>query len=118
MKIAVVLFSFVFCFNAAAKPTHHEKYYQKIKCNELGGIMEYTLPDKTRIDCLTDTYAIEFDFAKKWAESVGQALYYALQTNRRAGVALILENGARDMKYARRLAHIATKYDITVWLIW
>lgn len=96
---------------------HPEKYYQKIKCDELGGVTEYVLADRTRIDCLTDTYAIEFDFAYKWAESVGQALYYALKTNRRAGIALILENTSRDMKYAHHLADIAAKYDIIVWLI-
>ena len=29
------------------------------------GIEEYELPDKTKVDLLTDKYAIEFDFANK-----------------------------------------------------
>lgn len=49
----------------------NEKYYQTEMCQELGGEMEYLLFDKTRVDCLTDEYAIEVDFAKKWAEAIG-----------------------------------------------
>lgn len=117
MKTVIALFLIFLCSDAVSKTAHPEKYYQKIKCDELGGVTEYVLADRTRIDCLTETYAIEFDFAQKWAESVGQALYYALRTNRRAGIALILENPTRDMKYAHRLAILASQYDITVWLI-
>jgi len=47
-------------------------------------------------------YPIEFDFGKKWAESLGQALYYSLQTGNRAGIVLILE-GPQDRKYWIRL---------------
>lgn len=117
MKTVIALFLLFVCSDAMSKKLHPEKYYQNIKCDELDGVTEYTLSDRTRIDCLTDIYAIEFDFADKWAESVGQALYYALKTNRRPGIALILENPTRDMKYAHHLADIAAKYDITVWLI-
>ena len=35
----------------------------------------------TSIDCLTSDYTVEFDFAPKWAESMGQSLYYANMTN-------------------------------------
>jgi hypothetical protein len=48
------------------------------------------LPDGTRCDCLTDVHAIEFDFGNNWAEAVGQSAYYALQTNRKAGIVLVL----------------------------
>lgn len=39
-----------------------EKDYQKETCN---GVMEYRLDDGCRVDCLTDEYAIEYDFANK-----------------------------------------------------
>lgn len=42
------------------------------------------------------------DFGPKWAEAIGQALYYSLQTGKRAGVALILEK-PKDHKYWIRL---------------
>jgi len=32
--------------------------------------------------------AIEIDFAEKWAESIGQSLYYSIQTGRRTGGAI------------------------------
>ncbi|MCK4758833.1 MAG: hypothetical protein KAT69_02225 [Candidatus Aminicenantes bacterium] len=63
-----------------------EKDYQQEYCK---GIMEFRLPDRTRVDCLTEDHAIEFDFGKKWAEAVGQSLHYAAHTGRRAGIVLI-----------------------------
>lgn len=62
---------------------HHEKYYQDKWCAEHGGVTEYVLPDGARVDCLTDTHAVEFDWAKKWAEGYGQARYYAAITGKR-----------------------------------
>ena len=96
---------------------HHERYYQKIFCSALGGQVEYVLPDHTRVDCLLPDYAIEVDFAPKWAESVGQALYYARETHKRPGVLLILEDPERDMRYLRRLRILARQYGIKVWVI-
>ena len=60
------------------------------------------LPDKTRCDCLTQTHAIELDFGAKWYQAIGQAMYYSLQTGKRAGVALVIED-PKDMKYWYRL---------------
>jgi hypothetical protein len=60
------------------------------------------LPGGTRCDCLTDTHAIEFDFGNKWAEALGQSSYYSLQTGRKPGIVLILEN-MKDRRYWIRL---------------
>ena len=65
------------------------------------------LHDKTRVDCLTHTHAIEFDFAAKWAESIGQALYYAEVTNKKPGIVLIIEDKTKDNKYVKRANTIA-----------
>jgi hypothetical protein len=46
---------------------HPERWYQEQWCEAMGGQTEVVLPDKTRVDCLTDEYAIEVDFAPKWA---------------------------------------------------
>ncbi|MFC2073874.1 hypothetical protein ACFLR3_01340, partial [Campylobacterota bacterium] len=75
-----------------AKHLYKEKVYQEHFCNKFGGVTEYRLKDKTRVDCLLDEYAIEVDFASKWAESIGQSLYYASQTSRKAAVLLIMED--------------------------
>lgn len=88
--------------NIGHAATYPEKHYQDPWCSEHHGQAEVVLPDKTRADCITGTHAIEFDFGRKWAESLGQALYYSLQTGKRAGIVLILER-PEDRKYFIRL---------------
>ena len=97
-----------------AKHTHKESYYQNIFCDKMGGKAEVVLKDRTRIDCLTDKYAIEVDFANKWAESIGQSLHYGLMTKRQSGVYLIIED-EKDFRYLDRLNRVVDKYDIKVW---
>jgi len=100
-----------------AKHLHKEKYYQKIFCNKMNGVMEYTLRDKTRIDCLTSSYAIEVDFANKWAESIGQSLYYGLMTNKKPGILLIMEKPKKDIRYLKRLKKVVEIQKIRIWTI-
>lgn len=92
---------------------HPEKWYQERWCVENDGQVEVVLPDKTRCDCLTDTHAIEFDFGSKWAEAIGQSLYYSIQTGKRAGVVLILEKEA-DRKYWIRLNTIIEHFGLPI----
>ena len=66
------------------------------------GEIEVKLPDKTRVDCLTDEYAIEFDWAPKWAEGIGQSLYYAKMTGKKPAIALILKK-PQDERYVKRI---------------
>lgn len=96
---------------------HNEKYYQTKLCDELGGVMEQSLLDRTRIDCLTDEYAIEVDFAKKWAESVGQSLYYAEMTEKKPAVGFIVRDTKQDKRHMKRLKVLADKYGIKIFKI-
>ena len=93
-----------------------EAHYRDAWAKEHGGKVEVVLPDRTRCDIVTDTHAIEVDYAKKWAEAIGQSLYYALQTNKRADIVLILEK-KKDYRYALRLGSVieANKLPIDVW---
>ena len=100
--LLVCLFGGFVPTGALAKHQHLEKWYQNKWCAEHRGQAEVVLPDGTRADCLTDTHAVEFDFGGKWAEAIGQALYYGLQTGKRPGVVLILEN-EKDSKHWLRL---------------
>ncbi|MBQ8475514.1 hypothetical protein IJ531_00470 [bacterium] len=111
MKKIILIFSLLLVPLCLAKHTNKESYYQNIWCSEQKGIMEYILPDKTRVDCLTKDYAVEFDFASKWAESAGQALYYAKMTGKKPAIVLILEN-AGDEKYYKRADLLAQTYNI------
>ena len=106
----------LFATTASAKHLHSERYYQEQWCNDHGGKLEYTLDDRTRVDCLTDTYAIEFDFAPKWAEAVGQSLYYGLKTGKKPGIVLIIE-ADEDDKHLKKLQPLAEKYGITIWTV-
>ena len=69
------------------------------------------MKDGTRCDILTATHAIEVDFAKKWAEAIGQSLNYALHTGKRAGVALIVLSPS-DKKYIERVRKISAEYSL------
>ncbi len=95
---------------------HNEKYYQTLLCKRLDGVTEYSLPDRTRVDCLTDEYAIEIDFAKKWAESIGQSLYYAKMTNKQPAIGLILDID-KDERYLKRLKLVTESEKIKVFEI-
>lgn len=105
----VSLLVLIWCSALYAKHFHHERYYQTMLCDKLGGEMEVVLADRTRVDCLTDEYAIEVDFAKKWAESVGQALYYAKMTGKKPAIALIVEN-QKEKRFINRVKVL------TLWL--
>jgi len=116
---AVVLFflylliSYTFSFKEVPLPEKkNERYYQIKMCNKLEGKIEYRLADKTRVDCLTDEYAIEVDWAKKWAEGIGQSLYYGMVTNKKPAIGLIVEEG--DERYLKRLYRVSKELDIKV----
>lgn len=96
-----------------AKRKHPERYYQARWCSSQSGITEVVFPDRTRCDCLTATHAVEFDFGGKWAEAIGQSLYYSLQTGKRAGIALILERPG-DYKYWLRLNSVIRANDLPI----
>jgi len=95
----------------------NERYYQSQLCDELKGQIEYVLFDKTRVDCLTNEYAIEVDWAKKWAESIGQSLYYAKITEKKPAVALILSESKADQRHLARLNSVAKELNIKIFLL-
>lgn len=120
MKIFITLLILtiypVFVF--AQTPKNHqyfEKDYQKVWCDAHCGTREVILSDRARVDCVTATHAIEFDFAPKWAESIGQALYYGYALNKKPGIVLIIENKGKDQKYINRVKAVAEIYGITLW---
>ena len=111
--LLLIVILFMAASPAHAKRLHLEKWYQTKWCQEQGGRIEVTLPDRTRCDCLTQTHAIEFDFGSKWAEAIGQSLYYSLQTGKRAGIVLILEK-SKDYRYWIRLNTTIEHFDLPI----
>lgn len=115
MKFTIsILFLLCLTIPAHAGHLHPEKYYQQKWCDEQGGQTEVVLPDRTRIDCLTETHAIEVDFANKWAESIGQSLHYARMTGKQPGVLMIIESES-EMKHLNRIQPLADQAGIDLW---
>ncbi len=86
-------------------PNQLESYYVNQWCTSDFGRKEAILWDMTRVDCLAKDYAIEFDFAKKWAEAIGQSLYYSKLTGKKPAVTLIL-TAPTDYRYVKRIERL------------
>jgi len=112
LRIAIILF--LTCTTASAKHLYPEKYYQQHWCSKNLGQSEVKLIDDTRIDCLTKTHAIEFDFASKWAEAIGQSLHYSRMSGKNAGIVLIIEKNS-DYKYFNKIKPLCEQHNITLW---
>lgn len=69
---------------------------------------EVVLKGGSRVDCLTETHAVEVEFAPKWKEAIGQSLYYAKKTGKKPGIVLIKER-PEDQKYLGRLIYTVRK---------
>lgn len=113
--LVAVLFIFTRCFPSSH---HTEKWYVTQWCKDHQGQIEAKLPSKARCDCITPDYAIEFDFAPKWAEAIGQSLYYSFLSNKKAGIVLIIEDPS-DIIYLFRLDSTIKFFNlpIKVWKI-
>lgn len=114
MRVVLILMmvaTMTACSTVPAKP--READYVRAGCK---GRVEVTLKDGTRADCLTETHAIEYDWAHKWAEAVGQAMHYARVTGKKPGVVLILKTEA-DQRYVERVRPLAIENDITLWTV-
>jgi CRISPR/Cas system-associated protein Cas10 (large subunit of type III CRISPR-Cas system) len=90
-----------------------EKHYQEIIAKQLSAQMEVQLPDRTRIDILTKTHAMEIDFADKWAEGIGQSLHYSAMTDLDAGLILIVEKDS-DNRYVERVKTLLRKKSLRI----
>ena len=116
MRKLLILFLIFLALPVYAVREYPESYYQKQWCERWHGQQEFLLKDSCRVDCLTKNYAVEFDFAPKWAEAVGQSLYYASRTGKKPAIILILET-KKDWVYYNRLKRICPVHGITLWYI-
>jgi len=93
-----------------------ESYYRDFFADTIKGKTEVLLNDKSRVDIVTDSFAIEVDFAEKWAESIGQSLYYAEKLNKKPAILIIID-GYNDEKYLKRLVTVISKLNVKLWVI-
>ena len=98
------------------KQTHAvevEAWYQEVWCRGMTGQIEVRINDGRRIDCLTDSHAIEFEFARKWPEAIGQSLEYSMLTGKSAGIVLVLRRG-EDLSHWQRLNAVVKHYRLPI----
>ncbi len=99
-------------------PKQNEAYYRDKFNAIMKGSKEVYLPsNRRRADIVTDTFAIEVEFANKFLESVGQALDYSMILNKKPAILLIV-NGRNDENYLSELLEINNKYNFRfrIWL--
>ena len=83
-----------------------EKDWTDALAKEMNGQSEVQV-DRGRVDVMTDTYAIEIDFLKKWHEGLGQAIHYGDESIRIGVLALIDGNRAhQDLEHLKLLKKI------------
>lgn len=90
-----------------------ESHYRDLFAKQHNGRTEVTLPDKTRADIITETHAVEVEFAASWKNSVGQALNYAFQTGKKAGIVLVIES-EKDERYLIMLNSLVLHYELPI----
>ncbi len=103
---------------ATKSKKHSEADYRDHACMQLKGRTEYVLDDGSRVDCLTETHAIEVDFAGKWAEAIGQSLYYGVKTGKQPGIILIIPK-EKDMRHMEKIKEVVREngLNIKLWSI-
>lgn len=88
-KQHVGLIILLLLFGNLAAQKYESDYIEEIN-KYFDGSRESPVPSG-RVDILTKQYAIEVEFADKWKNSIGQSLWYGLQTNKTPGIVLIRE---------------------------
>ena len=100
-KLLILLF-LLFLGNLSAQISNYSEKEISIYIQSLiGGEREVSVPSG-RVDLIHDNVAYEIDWANKWKESIGQALWYAQQSNKQPGIILILKSES-DYKYFLQL---------------
>jgi hypothetical protein len=105
----VLFVAFALCALAARADERSETEWLATKYNADSTVI---LWDRTRPDLVDDTYAYEVDWAEKWAESIGQSLYYAEVTGKQPAVILLSHDWSKDRRFAYRLQTVAAKHGI------
>jgi hypothetical protein len=115
MKKILLLLFVLLLFGASTCP-NRKIHFKKVFSESINGKLNVPLDYKNTVDIATDTFAIDVEFAPKWATSIGHSLYAATKLNKKAAILLITYKDY-DTNYVNILMPIANKYDITIWTI-
>jgi len=82
-----------------------------------GAEVEVRLEDGTRCDLVTKTEAIECDWAQdKWAEAIGQSLFYAIKLKKKPAIILLVKDPEHDQRYVDRCKTVCDRYGIRLYV--
>jgi hypothetical protein len=118
MIVRILILLFIMLTIQSAHALENEDYYNRQFCTQESGQAEYKLPDRSRIDCLTDTHAFEADWADglKVYESIGQSLYYAAETGKNPGILLLVRKKNSD-KHIRKVKRVIESWSLPIKLV-
>lgn len=118
MNIFHILIAAVFVLSIAIFGSITPAFAKYHKMNEADyvagsckGIIEARLPDNTRVDCLLPDQAIEYDWQNKWAECIGQALYYGAVTEAVPVCRIICKN-FKCKRYLNRIQLVIDEFKL------
>ena len=108
----------LFCLSFSAYAIEKEEFYSNKFCEELSGQSQFKLKDLSRVDCFTETHAFEVDWADgmKVYEAIGQALYYASQTDKKPGILLLIRKDNSE-KHIKKIKEVIRYFDLDIELI-
>jgi len=109
--LAVILYSLLCIFTYGTETEECQRLAPKYNAQT-----EYVLWDNTRIDLLSDEYAIEVDWSNKWEEAVGQSVYYSIVSNRKPAIILLVKDFSKESRFIYRCYIVCTKLDIKLYL--
>ena len=97
-----------------------EKDWTDALAREMNGQSEVQV-DRGRVDVMTDDYAIEIDFIKKWHEGLGQAIHYGDESTRIGVLALIdgniVHEDLKHMKLLKKIERLCIKKGVKLILL-
>lgn len=99
---------------AAAQTVLPEAKVQECICADKE--TEVTMPSGGRADCTDATHVIEIDRSSKWAEALGQSLYYGEQTGLKPRIVLFCDtmNETVCLGHRFRLEGTIAKYNLPI----
>ncbi len=87
---------------AAVPARPSEKSFVQMLAHEYGADSEVRLWDGTRADLVGESWVAEVDFEEKWAEAIGQALYYGLVCGKKPRIILLVKKSTRPSQHVYR----------------
>jgi hypothetical protein len=101
-----------------SKQLDTESFYVQKWCRENNGHTGNTSPEGVRYDCLTNEYAVDCAFGEKWSETIGQSLFNAMETNKKAGICLIIKK-PQDQHYWSEMNRTIMHYQLPIrtWIV-